>query len=340
MNQNPQRHPGIEITPSADGYLAQHHESDSLTWLNRTAYLIFELCTGHNDTASIARALQDAFDLYDPPTQGVHETIGELVAAGLMISGSDTSVEDFSLDINLWAPGPSIDTDTLATVQALIAEVEGAGIQTKLRIDRDQIMRVARNNAANRLLRDGHSTHALFLDALPDAVIAVSGCDVLRLVQSQHDVIAIPIPFGQPLWSDAIVAARALPDLTSRELDAFARRYDISFTTLPTASNFASGFIEGRHCNSGALLVSRTGLERVAGSVTANRHRGNVRHGEVTMTDGWGFFDPGFTADNIDLDEDFAFCERVRGSGLTVMVDLQSDLGISLQVSKRLQGRA
>jgi hypothetical protein len=329
----------VEVIPSADGFLAQRSEGESLTWLNRTAYLVFQLCTGENDTKSIARALQDAFDLYTPPLQAVRDTVGELVAAGLVISGSDTSVDNFFLDINVWAPGPSIDTDTLNTVLALVAEVEDAGIPTRLRLDRDQNFRVARNRAANRLLRDSDATHALFLDALPDAIIAVSGCDMPRLVQSAHDVIAIPVPIGQPLWADAIVAARALPELTSRELDAFARSYDISFTSLPNASHFESGFIEGRHCNTGALLVSRIGLERIAGSNLANRHRGNVSHGEVTMADGWGFFDPGLTADHIDLDEDFAFCERVRGAGLAVMIDLQSDLGISLQVSKRLQGR-
>ena len=339
MSRHPQRRAEVEVTASADGFLAQSPGSSSLTWLNRTGYLVFELCTGTNDISAIARAVMAAFDLYDPPMETVRSAIAEMVAAGLVTPGDSDTDDTRSLDISVWAPGSSIDTDALSAVHALIREAEAVGIRTSLAVDRDRSMRGARNRAANRLLSRSDASHALFLDALPDPMIAISGCDIVQLMASGHEAIGIPVPIGEPRWEAATNAARANPNLTTREIESYARGYDVSITRAPGQSDFAAGFIEGRHCNSGALLLRRSALERIAGSNLANRHRGNVRNGVVTMADGRGFFDTGLSADHIDIDEDLAFCERLRGAGGQLMIDISGDLGTCLRVGMRLQGR-
>ena len=85
------------------------------------------------------------------------------------------------------------------------------------------------------------------------------------------------------------------------------------------------------------MLVRRTALERMAGSGHVSRHRGSVSSGAMTMDAGWGFFDPLLSQDFMDLDEDYAFCERIRAAGGRVMVDVAGGLGTRLEILDRLR---
>lgn len=335
----PQRRPEVEVSPAADGFLARMPGIDAVSWLNRTGFLVMELCTGRNDETAIARALMDAFDLDEPPVRAVRDAIADLVTAGLVTPGDSPPATQPRLSIAVWAPGPAVDRDVIAGLQALVAEAQAAGIATAFTLDRDRSMRGARNRAANALLRDTGATHVLLLDALPDAIAAVRERTLARLLGSGHEVVGIPVPLGQVAWSRVREAASALSELTDDELAAHARGYDVSFEAEPDPALADGGFAEGRHCGSGALLVRRTALERIAGSGIANRHRGHVLHGAVTLEPSWGFFDPGVSGDGIDIDEDLAFCERVRGSGGTVMIDVTGGFGSSLAVAERLRRR-
>lgn len=337
MSEHPQRRGDVEVTPAVDGYLARVEGGDSITWLNRTGYLVLELCTGHNDPVSIARAIQQAFHLTTSPLPAVRSALSDLIAAGLVTPGEQPPLTDVSLRIALWAPGPSVDAELITQVQELAAEADAAGIDTAVHLDRDRSMRGARNRAANAMLHGDSSTHVLFLDATREALAAVRACSLARLLASPHEVIGIPVPLGPLEWDRVREAALALPDLTSIQLQAFARRYDVSFISLSEPRRSQGGFLEGRHCSSGALLVRRSGLERIAGSGVAHHLRGLVQHGMVSMDEGWGFFDSGRTSDGLDIDEDLAFCERVRGAGGAVMIDVTGSLGRCLDVSMRLR---
>lgn len=336
MTREARRRPGVEATPAADGYLARVPGTDAITWLNRTGYLVMELCTGVNDETAIARALMDAFDLGDPPVAAVRATIADLVTAGLVESGETRGASTPRIAVAAWAPGPAVDRDVLVGLQSLVAEAQAEGIPVTLTVDRDRSMRGARNRAANALLRGSDATHVLLLDAAPDAIAAVRERSLARLAGSGHDVIGIPVPLGATAWARVREAAAALPAITDDELAHSARGYDVSFESEPGLAD--GGFAEGRHCGSGALLVGRAALERIAGSGVANRHRGSVLHGAVTIEPSWGFFDPGTSADGIDIDEDLAFCERVRASGGTVMIDVTGGFGTFLDVTARLRG--
>lgn len=337
MSTNPQRKPGLVLDPAADGVFASHPGGDSLTWLNRTAVLVLELCTGANDTASIAAAVAQAFDLNEAPLTAVRDTIADLVAAGLVSPGDVVPGTHHALVVAAWTPKDSVAVDALTQVHELLVEAAGHGFEASLTLDSSLSLRTARNRVASRIVQEATATHVLFLDATKRAMDAVRGCDLRSLVESHHEVIGIPISVGKPDWERARQALIAIPDLTARELEHYAQGYAVSLPPTAEAGAVDAVFVEGTYCSSGAMLVRRSALDRLAGSGVANRHHGNVAMGALTTAGGWGFFDPGMTNDGIDLDEDLAFCERIRASGGRVMIDVDGAFGTRLQVTARLR---
>ena len=335
--RHPQRRPDLDVTPASDGYLIQVQGSEVVTWLNRTGYLVMELCTGRNDESTIAEALRATFELTESPIGTVRATIADLITAGVVTAGENAQLDSPRVSITVWAPGPTVDRDVIVGLQALVAEAEAAGIPTMLTIDGDPSRRAARNRAANALLHDTVATHMLLLDAVPESVTAVRDRRIAGLAQSEHEVIGVPIPLGPVLWYRVREAAGLLSQLTSGELADYARSYDVSFAAEPDPGLEGDRFLEALHCSSAAMLVRRSALERIAGSGVARRNRGQIAHGAVTLAPSWGFFDPGASADGIDIDEDFAFCERVRDAGGSVMVDVSGGFRTFLEVTARLR---
>ena len=324
------------IDAAADGYLIRAPGTSAVTWLNRTGYLVLQLCTGANPTDFIAQALSHAFDLAWSPVQAVRETVAELVAAGLVSPGTGAKTETRKLEIVIWAPGQSVAPDVISGVLTLRADAEGTGVPASMVIERDRSMRTARNRAANRVTRDSSVSHLLFLDATPQAITAIREVGLGRLLAADHEVIGVPVQWPVPAWDRALAAASHLPGLTQYELDCYAHGYDTSFTSMPEAQA-VDGFLEARHCASSAMIVRRSALERIAGSGAATRNRGAVTQGAVFTNPGWGFFDSGLSGDGIDIDEDLAFCERVRAAGGAVMVDVTGAFGTCVRVGMRLQ---
>lgn len=334
---NPVRNADLEITPSADGFLVRIPGTAKVAWLNRTGYLIFELCTGRNDETAIAAALIDAYGLSRSPIDAVRTAIAELVTAGLVTPGAPEPVIDASLVISVWHGGANINPDAVTRLNELLAQAEHAKVPARLVFDSSRSLRTARNLAASRLLTESDATHLLFLDATLEAIDEVTRVGLARLLRSAHEVIGVPTSIGEPNWKIARMAARGIPDLTEREMEVATRRYDASFLINPDPDIAEDGYLEARHCGSHALMVRRSALERIAGSGQANTNIGYLDHGHVQTADNWGFFDPWRYSDGVDIDEDFAFCERVRHSGARVMVDFSGSFGECVRVGKRLQ---
>jgi hypothetical protein len=74
MTDCPARSDRIEINPVADGYVVYDSDRDRVHYLNHTAALVLELCTGRHTVTDIADTLKGA---YEPGHPG--EPIGELV---------------------------------------------------------------------------------------------------------------------------------------------------------------------------------------------------------------------------------------------------------------------
>lgn len=75
---------GVEVIPTADGYVIYDEGRDRVHYLNHTAALVLEFCTGENSVEEIARRLQNAYDLADPPREDAFECIAQLRAEGLL----------------------------------------------------------------------------------------------------------------------------------------------------------------------------------------------------------------------------------------------------------------
>lgn len=326
----------LEITPAADGYLVRVPNGNAITWLNRTAYLVLQLCTGANSDSAIAKALARAFDLNRFPFDSVRTTIAELVTAGL-VTPSDVPppARTQHLEIVIWAPGPAIVPEVATGVLNLSAEAEAAGIGTSMVLERDRSMRSARNRAANRVVRSTETTHLLLIDATTEAIGSVLQVGIGRLIDSDHPVIGVPVPWSFPAWDRAQEAASTLAGITPLELEAYSHGYDVSFTGIPQKMA-EDGFIEAAHCGSAAMMLQRSMLERIAGSHVVTRNRGVLSQGRMFTDPGWGFFDPALSEENIDFDEDLAFCQRVRAVGGKVMVDLTGSFGTCVRIAQRM----
>lgn len=75
---------GLEISFVGDGYVVYQPARDRMHSLNNTAALVLELCTGEHDVAEIARLLQGAFALSEPPVDDTRRCLDALYAEGLV----------------------------------------------------------------------------------------------------------------------------------------------------------------------------------------------------------------------------------------------------------------
>jgi hypothetical protein len=75
---------GVEVVPTADGYVVYDEQRDRIHYLNHTAALVLEFCTGENSPGEIVRMLQLAYDLPEPPDEETRECLARLRAEGLV----------------------------------------------------------------------------------------------------------------------------------------------------------------------------------------------------------------------------------------------------------------
>jgi PqqD family protein of HPr-rel-A system len=84
MTSKPSRVDDFELNEVADGYVVYHSEHDRVHYLNHTAALVLELCTGENDASEIIERMQRAYDLPEPPEQEIGECLERLREEGLV----------------------------------------------------------------------------------------------------------------------------------------------------------------------------------------------------------------------------------------------------------------
>ena len=83
-NSTPKRSDDLEINPVPDGYIVYQPSRDRVHYLNHTAVLVLELCTGQVRAADMPRLLKDLYDLPDPPTNEVAACLETLSTEGLV----------------------------------------------------------------------------------------------------------------------------------------------------------------------------------------------------------------------------------------------------------------
>jgi len=75
---------GLEVNETNDGVIVYDSRTDRVHYLNSTAALVFTMCDGEEDAASIAEFMASAFELDEPPLVNVEECLRALVAEDLV----------------------------------------------------------------------------------------------------------------------------------------------------------------------------------------------------------------------------------------------------------------
>ena len=84
MSDRPRKADDFEVNAVPDGFVVYHPAQDRVHYLNHTAAVVLELSTGEHDAAGIARELQRAYDLSEPPDGDVAFCLERLRAEGLV----------------------------------------------------------------------------------------------------------------------------------------------------------------------------------------------------------------------------------------------------------------
>ena len=81
----PRRAEGLEPHEVDDGLVVYQAATGRVHYLNRTASLVFELCTGDHTEAEIAALVGAAWDLPEPPNEEVQGCLQQLRAEGVIV---------------------------------------------------------------------------------------------------------------------------------------------------------------------------------------------------------------------------------------------------------------
>ncbi len=74
----------IEINEVEDGYVLYQSEKDRVHYLNHSAVLVLESCTGNNSVDDIVEIVQQAFQLTESPEKEVKDCLDSLLKEGLI----------------------------------------------------------------------------------------------------------------------------------------------------------------------------------------------------------------------------------------------------------------
>ena len=84
MSEYPKIAEGIDINEVEDGYVIYQSEKDKVHYLNKTAVLVLESCTGKNTQADITAIVKDAYGLDQAPEKEVADCLNTLKEEGLV----------------------------------------------------------------------------------------------------------------------------------------------------------------------------------------------------------------------------------------------------------------
>lgn len=84
MTYRPVKVDDFEVSEVADGYVVYHPARERVHYLNHTAALVLEYCTGEKESSEIVRIVQRAYDLPAPPETEIGHCLEQLRAGGLI----------------------------------------------------------------------------------------------------------------------------------------------------------------------------------------------------------------------------------------------------------------
>jgi Coenzyme PQQ synthesis protein D (PqqD) len=75
---------GIQVNEVTDGYVVYDPSRERVHYLNHTAVLLLELCTGQVKARDLPALLQKAYGLPEPPVAEVADCLEKLLQEGLV----------------------------------------------------------------------------------------------------------------------------------------------------------------------------------------------------------------------------------------------------------------
>ena len=84
MNEKPKIADDIDISLVEDGYVIYQKEKDKVHYLNKTAILVLESCTGSNTAKDIQAIVMEAYELPETPEKEVADCLNTLFEEGLI----------------------------------------------------------------------------------------------------------------------------------------------------------------------------------------------------------------------------------------------------------------
>ena len=84
MNEQPILVEDIDINEVEDGYVIYQKEKDKVHYLNKTAVLVLESCTGANTVDGIGAIVKEAYQLPEVPEKEVSDCLDTLFQEGLI----------------------------------------------------------------------------------------------------------------------------------------------------------------------------------------------------------------------------------------------------------------
>ena len=84
MNKFPKLADVIEINEVEDGYIIYQSEKDRVHYLNHTAVVVLECCTGENTVEDIENIVQKAYEMSEIPKKEVNDCLNTLFKEGLI----------------------------------------------------------------------------------------------------------------------------------------------------------------------------------------------------------------------------------------------------------------
>ena len=80
------RSAGLEVHEVPDGYIVYHGARDNVSYLNKTAAVIFELCDGKLEADDIVARVAKMFELTSSSHDEIRACMGSLIKEGLLQS--------------------------------------------------------------------------------------------------------------------------------------------------------------------------------------------------------------------------------------------------------------
>jgi hypothetical protein len=82
--RRPRRADALEVSEVVDGLVVYQADPDRVSYLNATAAVVFELCTGEHSAAEIADLDGRAYGLDEPPAREVASCLDHLQLEGFV----------------------------------------------------------------------------------------------------------------------------------------------------------------------------------------------------------------------------------------------------------------